>query len=170
MAEGGIGALGLDARALLWQVINFALLLGLLRWLAYKPILRMLESRRQKVAESLRTAEELAAAKVALERQVKAVTTEAQAKAQQIIAASEQRAKTLVAAAEREAQQKAAQILKQTEAQLEQEAAVMRQELKRETLQLVAVATEKLIGERLDTAKDQHLIQAAVVAAEGEGV
>ena len=168
MTEGGIGALGLDGRALLFQVINFALLLGLLRLFAYKPVLRILEQRRQKVEESLRTADELAAAKIAFEQRVTQVVQEAHAKAQQIIAASEQRAKAAVAAAEAEAQQKAATILKQTQAQLAQEALSVRAELKRETLQLEAQATEKLLGERLDTDQDERLIAEAVAAAEQE--
>lgn len=168
MTEGGIGALGLDARALLWQVINFALLLGLLRLFAYKPVLKILESRRQKVAESLRTADELAVAKIALEQRVKEVVQEAHAKSQQIITASEQRAKALVAAAEATAQQKAAEILKHAEVQLQQEVTMVRQELKRETVQLVALATGKLLNEKLDAAKDEQLIKAAVAAVEAE--
>lgn len=170
MPEGGIGALGLDARALLWQVVNFALLLGLLRLFAYKPVLKILESRRQKVAESLRTADELAAEKVALEQRVTQVVREAQSKAQQIILASEQRAKAIVTAAEATAHEKAVDILKHAEAQLAQEVAIVRQELKRETLQLVALATEKLLNEKLDVAKDERLIKAAVAAVEAEGV
>lgn len=168
MVEGGIGALGLDAQALVFQVINFALLLGLLRLFAYKPVLKILESRRQKVAESLRTADELAAAKIALERRVTKIVQEAQTRAQQIVAASEQRAQVLVTAAEAVARQQAAAILKQTQAQLAQEVVTVRAELKRETLQLVAQATEKLLGEKLNAARDERLIAEAVTAAEQE--
>lgn len=168
MTEGGIGALGLDARALLWQVLNFAVLLLLLRLFAYKPVLKILEGRRRKIEESLRTADELAAAKVALEQRVKEVVAEAHSKSQQIITASERRAQALVAAAEVAAQQKAAALLKQTQAQLAEEVVTVRAELKRETLQLVAQATEKLLGEKLDAAGDERLIVEAITAAEQE--
>lgn len=168
MPEAGIGALGLDARALLWQVVNFALLLGLLRLFAYKPVLKILETRRRKVEESLRTADELAAAQVALEQRVKAVERAAQAQAQQLLRASEQRAKAIMATAEQAAHEKATEILKQAEAKLQQEVVMVRQELKHETLQLVALATEKLLGEKLDAAQDERLIKAAVAAVEAE--
>jgi F-type H+-transporting ATPase subunit b len=52
-----IGVFGLDIRLLLIQGINFLMLLGLLSYFLYKPVLAMLEKREKEIAEGLRAAE-----------------------------------------------------------------------------------------------------------------
>ena len=46
----------LDYWTLLLQAINLAVLLALLRWLLYRPLLAMIDARRQRVADELATA------------------------------------------------------------------------------------------------------------------
>lgn len=49
---------GLDPRLLLIQGINFLVLLGVLSYFLYKPLLAMLEKREKAIAEGVRAAEE----------------------------------------------------------------------------------------------------------------
>ena len=49
--------LGINLPTLLAQVVNFAILLGLLYLVAYKPIMRMLDERSRKVKESMEQTE-----------------------------------------------------------------------------------------------------------------
>jgi F-type H+-transporting ATPase subunit b len=165
-SAGGIAALGLDARALLFQVINFGLLLVLLRLFAYKPVLKVLEARRQRVEESLRSAEEVSQAKTELERRVQETTADAGRQAQAIIQAGQARADTIIKEAEMRAREAADRIEEQAKAHVTQQIAAARNELKREMLELVAAATARIIGERLDTQRDEALITNAVAAAE----
>ena len=165
-SAGGIAALGLDGRALLFQLINFGLLLVLLRAFAYKPVLKVLEARRQRVEESLRTAKEVAKAKTELGRQVQKAVQETQRQAQTIIAAGQARAEAIMKEAETKAHQAAERIKKQAKAHLSQQVTTMREELRAETLQLVAAAAAQILGERLDTKRDEELVFAAVAAAE----
>src|SRR3990167_10277133 len=65
-SSGGIGAIGIDGKALLFQIINFAILLVILRSVAYKPILKALERRRKTIENSLKQAKEIEAANQAL--------------------------------------------------------------------------------------------------------
>jgi F-type H+-transporting ATPase subunit b len=51
-------AFGIDWRLLIIQAVNFALLLSVLTYFLYKPILRIIDERQKKVAEGVRTAEE----------------------------------------------------------------------------------------------------------------
>ena len=50
--------LGIDWKLLLSQVVNFALLLIILRFFVYKPILNMLKKRQEKIEEGLAKSEE----------------------------------------------------------------------------------------------------------------
>lgn len=165
-AEGsGIGAIGLDARALVFQLVNFSLLLFLLRLFAYKPILNVLQGRRRTIEESLKKAAAIEAAQAELQHERHRVIKEARRQAQEIAAHSQERAASIVAAAEEEARRQAAQIVSQGHAQIAQEAARRKAELKHETLQLVAQATEAIIDIKLDAEQDAALIQKAVAEA-----
>ena len=55
----GIGALGINLPGLLAQLIGFAVLLALMRMIAYKPILRMMDQRSQRIREGLEAAEKM---------------------------------------------------------------------------------------------------------------
>jgi F-type H+-transporting ATPase subunit b len=55
----GIGSLGLNVSTLIAQVINVAILFGLLYLVAYKPIMRMLDERSNKVKESMENTEHI---------------------------------------------------------------------------------------------------------------
>jgi F-type H+-transporting ATPase subunit b len=55
--DKAVEALGLNLPQLIAQVVNFFVLLFILRLVAYKPILKMLDERKQKIAEGLNAAE-----------------------------------------------------------------------------------------------------------------
>jgi F-type H+-transporting ATPase subunit b len=53
----GIGSLGINVSTLIAQVVNVAILFGLLYLVAYKPIMRMLDERSNKIKESMENTE-----------------------------------------------------------------------------------------------------------------
>ncbi|MEX1997192.1 MAG: F0F1 ATP synthase subunit B [Candidatus Andersenbacteria bacterium] len=158
----GIGALGLDARALAFQVVNFGILLLLLRRFAYRPILNVLEHRRATIEESLRSANTIAQEKQSLVREKQAVLREAQTQAQAIVSRSQQQAGDIVRTAETEARRRAEKIFAQAKAKITQEENIVRSGLKKEALYLVAEATEKIIDQKLDSPSDAALIKRAL--------
>lgn len=111
----------IDFWTLLLQAINLAVLLGLLRWLLYRPLLGMIDARRQRVADELATAK---AAQQAADQQAQSLDaqrTAFDAQREQLLTDARQQA-----SAEREAllaQARAATDNMQTEAQqhIEQE-------------------------------------------------
>src|SRR4051812_39195090 len=50
---------GVDWPHLISQIISFAIVCVLLQWFAYKPILRMLEERRQQIAQGIAEREKI---------------------------------------------------------------------------------------------------------------
>ena len=162
----GLGALGLDARALLFQVLNFSILLALLRLFAYKPILNILEQRREKIEEGLRNANDISKIRAELEKEKGDVINEAQQQAQNIIGQSKQQAAELVRAADAKAAARMEASVKQAESKIEQELGVARTSLKKEMLSLVALATEKVAGQKLDKETDAELVKQALKETE----
>lgn len=161
-ASSGIGALGIDVRALVFQVVNFTLLLLVLRRFAYRPIVKVLEERRQRIAEGLRTAEELEHAKQALAVQHKKIIAGAYEQAEAIVARGEEAAGKLLKDAETKAAARAEHLIVSAETRIYQDTQRIRAELKSELLTLVALATERIIHSKLDKQRDADLIHQAI--------
>ena len=70
---------GVDWPHLTAQTISFGIVCALLYWLAYKPVLRMLDERRQQIAQGLANTEKINAALAGIEAQRQGVLAEAQA-------------------------------------------------------------------------------------------
>ncbi|MCR4281358.1 MAG: F0F1 ATP synthase subunit B [Candidatus Kaiserbacteria bacterium] len=95
---------GVNWKLLLAQGINFALLLAILSYFLYKPILRIIDERREKVAQGVRTAEE---AGLRLK--------DAQTKSENIVGNASREAESLVKTARTRADERGAEILKTAE-------------------------------------------------------
>ena len=63
------------------QILNFLILVALLRWLAYKPVVSMLKARENRIADSIQRADDDAAAAEAVLADYKAKLAEASARA-----------------------------------------------------------------------------------------
>lgn len=162
MEPTGLSAIGLDWKALLFQLLNFVILLWLLKRFAYRPVVNLLEARRQKIAESLANADEIARQQDLMERQrgqqLQAVAAEAAA----LLAESKREASQVLQVATEKAQQAATQVRQQTEAALAAERAQLRSALKNETLSLVKRLSEKVLAQKLDSSADEQFIKQAL--------
>jgi F-type H+-transporting ATPase subunit b len=163
---GGIGAIGLDWKALLFQVINFAVLLAVLRFFAYKPILKVLEARRRKIEEGLKSATEMEQAKAQLAVEARRQRAQLEAHAESVMAAARQRADELAKAAEMKAVANTERLLAEAQAKIERDVAAVKHELKRDVVELVALATERIVDIKLDPKRDADLIEQAIAAVE----
>jgi F-type H+-transporting ATPase subunit b len=164
--SGGLGAIGLDGRALAFQVINFVILFFILKKVAYKPILKMLEARRAKIEEGVRLAEEAQTAVAEAEATKAKLLAEARQEADKIVAASRAEATEILQSVEAKATARAEQIVNDATERVEREAASVRTAMRKELGGLVASATEALIDEKLDGPKDAALIEKALAKAE----
>jgi F-type H+-transporting ATPase subunit b len=141
-------AFGVNWKLLLVQAVNFGLLLSVLTYFLYKPVLRMIDERREKVAEGVRTAQE-ADRKLA----------DAKVESEGIVGGAAREAEGLVATARTRAEEKGAEILKAAEARADatlKDAQARAEEAKRQVLQesqkeiarAAMLAAEKILRER----------------------
>jgi len=158
----GINALGLDWKALLFQVLNFAILLWLLKRFAYQPILKVLNDRRQKIEESLKTAQQIAITKTALDKEQSRMMQEAQTNVKQLIAQGEKQAGTIIEEAQAKAMSQAERIVTEGKARLRQEEAAIKNRLHEEAVTLVKEVTGRLIKNKLDSKNDETLIKETI--------
>jgi len=149
--------LGIQWPKLIAQTINFAIVLFVLWKWAYQPVLRMLELRREKIAESMAQAERIRAELEATERQRQEILQRAHAQAQQLIEEARQAAARLHAQETQRAVATAEQILAKAREAAALDRARMLAELKREVGRLVVQPTAAVTGKVL-TPEDQRRI------------
>lgn len=143
-----LAAFGINWKLLLVQAVNFGLLLSVLTYLLYKPILRIIDERREKVAEGVRTAE-------AAQRRL----AEAKAEGDELVGSAARDAEALVASARTRADEKGSEIVRAAESRADavmKEAAAKAEEAKRQALaesqkdiaRVAMLAAEKILREK----------------------
>ena len=140
------------------QVISFTIVALLLRRFAYKPILKVLEERRQQIAEGLLNAEKIKQQLAEAEQRHAEILAKANAQAQKMIDEARESAGHLAERKQQEAVTTAEQIVaKAREASAIEHERTMA-DLKRELGRLVVETTAKVTGKVL-TADDQKRLQ-----------
>jgi len=149
---------GFDWKIFLSQVISFVLVALVLRLYAYKPILAVLEERRQRIAEGLLNAEKIKQQLAEAEQRHADILAKANAQAQKMIDDARESAAHVGERKQQEAIVAAEQIIaKAHEASaLERERTMA--ELKRQLGRLVVETTAKVTGKVL-TPEDQKRLQ-----------
>jgi F-type H+-transporting ATPase subunit b len=161
-----VDALGVSVPGLLAQLVNFILLLVILRVVAYKPIIRMLDERSARIRESMERAEAVKEQAARTEEEFARRLAEARREGQEIIAQAEKIADRIrqdeLDKTRREVEQMRAKALEDIER--ERERAVS--ELRKQVADLALFAAERVIGRSLDRASHYRLVDEALVEAE----
>ena len=149
---------GWNLQLFLSQVISFVIVAWLLRKFAYKPILAVLEKRRQQIAEAQLNAEKIKQQLAEAEQRHAEILAKANAQAQKMIDDARDSAAHVAERKQQEAIAAAEQIVaKAREASAIEHERVMT-ELKRELGRLVVDTTAKVTGKVL-TSDDQRRLQ-----------
>jgi F-type H+-transporting ATPase subunit b len=158
MAKDTAETFGWNPWLFLSQVISFIAVALLLRRFAYKPILKVLHERRDRIEQSLRNADKIKEQLAEAEKRHSEILAKANAEAQKMIDEARQSAGAIATRKEQEAIAAAEQIMaKAREASaLEHERTMA--ELKRELGRLVVDTTAKVTGKVL-TSDDQRRLQ-----------
>jgi len=151
-------ALGINLGLLIVQIIAFTIVMLTLNSWVYKPMLDMMETRKQKIAQGLEDARVAADARLNAEKEASKIITDAQAEASKVIREATDRAATagkdVKAAAEAEAAKAREAAL--GEAELERDRILG--DLRGQVASLAIAAANKLVGEALDEKKQRALL------------
>ncbi|HVW23550.1 MAG TPA: F0F1 ATP synthase subunit B [Candidatus Saccharimonadales bacterium] len=161
-SSGGIGALGVDGKAFVIQLVTFVIAFWVLKRYAFEPIIKMMDRRRATIEQGVTLGEQMKKDQAALEAKVEKTLHETRAKADGIIAQAQETARGTIREAEDKAKDKAAGIVAEAEARIKQDAARARAALEKEVVGLISDATEAIIGEKVDAKKDAQLIDRAL--------
>ena len=143
-----IHAFGIDARLILIQVVNFGLLMAVLTYFLYKPVLRVLTERQEKIAQGIKDAEEAGQAKAEATEKKKIVIAAANKEAEAMASRAKEHAVTKADQIIAAAQVKAIQVAKAASLRAEEVKAIALKESESEITKLAILAAEKVLMER----------------------
>lgn len=152
----------IDIKLIIAQLVNFAIVLFVLKRYAYGPVLKMMEERSEKIEKGISDAENAGKKLAEITEKEKEVLVEARKQAQEIITKAEVMAVKSKEEIVVEAKAQAEKILADSAKKIEQEKNQMMQEVKGQLAALVIAATGKIIETKIDATKDADLIAKAI--------
>ncbi len=167
--DKAVEALGLNLPQLIAQIANFFVLLVILRLTLYKPILKMLDERKQKIAEGLNAAEIARAEAAAAQANIQDQLVIARKDGQEIVAGAQAIATRIQAEAREQSNRdrEAALERARTEIQLERDRAIA--DLRGEFADITVSAAEKVINQSLDRQAHQRIIDETLAESSFSG-
>ena len=150
--------LGISLPTLLAQIINFAILFGLLYLVAYKPIMRTLDERSKKVKESMEQTEIIKEQAANAEEEVKKQLEVAGKEGQEVIVRAVRTGEEVRQEAQQQARQEAEALITRARLEIHRERDDAIDELRKEFADLTILAAGKVIDRSLDKEAHRQLI------------
>lgn len=153
---------GINPLLLSAQVVNFLILLFILKKILYKPMLKMLEERKAKIAQSMKQAEEIEQTLLRTEEAKEKKLIRATEEAKKVIAVATEESTQIIAEAHTKAQSDIEEMLKKGQQAVNLEREKLQQEMREELSGIVAMALEKVTGKVLDQKDQKELIERSI--------
>lgn len=158
MLDQILGALKIEIPQLITHIIGFVIALWILKKFAWKPLLGLLDERRERIKNSFDEIDAKNAQAETLHQQYEAKLRDIDAEARKRLTEAVQEGEKIAAKIKDDARNEAKDIMARTKSELEQDFAKARIQLKEDVVNLTINATEKIIRERLDTQKHREMI------------
>lgn len=161
--EGGIlGVLGINAPMLMVQIVAFLVTLFALNKFVFPWLLKSVDERQEKIESITKAAIEAQNATENSEKRIAKLLSKAKAEANDIIISAKAESAEMLANAEEKSRKRAEQIVADAKIQIDNDVLAAKKALHNETIELVALATEKIIGKTISGRIDNSLIVDAI--------
>lgn len=154
--------LGIDGKLIIAQIVNFVLLLIILQKVAYKPVLKMLKERSEKIEKSIKQAEKIEKELKNTEKiklaEIKKAKEEAQKIINEAIKSSEKKSQEAVEKIKIKTQEVVE--MAKREIRLEKENSI--KEAKKEISDIALQIATKIIGNNIDDSRQKKLVDKAL--------
>ena len=141
------------------QIVNFLILLFLLKRFLYKPILRVLEERKKTIADSLKKAEEIEMRLTQIEEDREKELGKAAMEAKSILDDATKSADQIATDIQAKATEEANRIIEEGQRTIVAEKEKLQQEIRAELATLVMLGLQKVTGKALTEKDKKDLIE-----------
>ena len=150
--------LGISLSTLLAQIAAFVILLVILYFFAYKPVLKMLDERSRKIKESIDEVQKVKEQALQTEEEFKKKIESASKEGQEVISKAMRTGEEARKRAQEEDKQEAQALVEKARMEIQRERNEAIGELRQEFADLTIVAAEKVIGKSLDKETHRQII------------
>jgi F-type H+-transporting ATPase subunit b len=141
------------------QIVNFFVLLFILNKLLYKPVLKMLQKRRETITQSLKNAEEIEQKLLKTEEDREKKLEEAGKDARKILEEATVTAGEIIKEAHAKAGTDIEEMLKKGQESIKFEQEKMHQEMREELADIVVAALEKVTGKTINKSDQKKMVE-----------
>jgi len=149
----------LSANEVFAQIINFLILLFLLRIFLWKRILKLLDDRRERISSEFKKIEDAKREVEGLKSSYQAELSNIGETTRQKIGEAVEEGKKIAEGIRKEAEGQAQKIMDSARQDIKYEMAKAKEEIKGQIVDLTIKATESLIGEKLNATGDKKLVE-----------
>lgn len=160
-----MSALGVTWQQLLVQLFAFIVFIILFWKFALGPILRMLDTRQERIRDGIEAADRMQRELAATQAKNVEVLNEARREAQQILAAARENGEQILARAQDQARGEAEQIIEKARTTIQQEQRQAWLQLRRDVADLAISAATKIVRHEIDRTEQTRLIEEALAQA-----
>jgi F-type H+-transporting ATPase subunit b len=157
--------LGFNVPSLIVYLVNFIILLGILFFFAYKPLIRLMDQRAERIRESLEAADQARQEAATSREAVEEALNEARQQGQRLLDQTREAAERYRAEEMDRARQEAENFVLRARAEIQRERDAAIEEVRSNFGDLAITAAERVIGRSLDPQAHEDLI--AQVLEEG---
>lgn len=143
---------------ILFQIINFSVVVGAVSFLLYKPVLKIFDERAKRIAEGEKAAARAQKAYSEIEQKQKSVEAELKKERNKVIKAAQAEGQERKEAIIADAKAKAKEEVAQMKAQWEDEKAMLFKKAEKDMATAVITVAEKVIADALDKKKASKLV------------
>ena len=149
---------------LLAQMVNFLLLMAILYAFLFRPVLNMMEKRKERIAQSMKDVERLSVAAQEAELEKARVLDGARREAQEVRAQATRDAERIAQDVRTRAEQEATDIRMKAQADAKQQLDSVMADANKQVADLAILATEQLLGRELAQKDEQRRFVAEFLA------
>ena len=147
---------------MIWTLIAFAITFFVLKKVAFKPIQKTIDDRRDKIRDAVDEADAARDEARDLLEQNRAILAEARTESAQILAEARKVADAQIQRAKDEAEVERLRRLEDTRKQIDAETSRAIDQIRGEVADLTLEATQRIVGKVLDSADQRRLIDEAI--------
>jgi len=159
--------LGIDAWQLLWQMVAFGILVFLLGRYLYRPILAMLDERRDRIAQSMKDAQKASESADDLRRELELQRTEARREGQVILSQAGEMSEKMKSEILVQARSEAAKMLEDAKKQIEADRERSMAELQKQVADLALTVSQSVLSGAIDEQTHRRLIDDFIKKTDG---
>lgn len=154
-----LAKMGIDGWMMLWQAVNFLMLLFVLYKFAYNPLLHFLDDRSAKIQKGLEDAEEAKKLIALASEKQEDILSNAQREAKKILVQAEEQSKKRSELLLSQSEDQAKKILDDARKQSQEDSRRLLNDAKSELSELVLLTVEKVVRQKMESDADVQLVK-----------